>query len=182
MAEAKFFWCVKKRLLEDGCGLVIWLRTSVWAPYCQCLISRPGRFTPWDPPLTPNTTWRGSDAVEKRKYVFRNVQRNGGDSWKFSADTVLRAKFEEVHLLRGCCGWLKWTRSAVQNVASLLAGRLGETGGKGPTGCGEVARVGCLFASNFSVTRSVAYRKVERRLYQTWRRGCISDSLQAYRF
>jgi hypothetical protein len=45
----------------------------------------------------------------------------------------------------------------------------------GPTGCGEVARGGCLFAWNFSVTISRS-----RGLGQT--RGCryISDSFLAY--
>jgi hypothetical protein len=32
------------------------------------------------------------------------------------------------------------------------------------TGCGKVARVGCLPAWNFSVTRSTALTEVERRL------------------
>ena len=33
----------------------------------------------------------------------------------------------------------------------------------GPTGCGEVARGGCLCALNFSVTRCCVPRQVERR-------------------
>ena len=33
----------------------------------------------------------------------------------------------------------------------------------GPTGCGEVARGGCLCAWNFSVTRYCVPRQVERR-------------------
>ena len=32
----------------------------------------------------------------------------------------------------------------------------------GPTGCGEVARGGCLFAWNFSVTRSTVLTEAER--------------------
>jgi len=34
----------------------------------------------------------------------------------------------------------------------------------GPTGCGEVVRIGCLSAWNFSATRSTALREVERRI------------------
>jgi len=30
----------------------------------------------------------------------------------------------------------------------------------GPTGCGEVVRIGCLSAWNFSVTRSTADRRI----------------------
>ena len=33
----------------------------------------------------------------------------------------------------------------------------------GPTGCGEVARGGCSFAFNFSVTRSRVLTEAERR-------------------
>jgi hypothetical protein len=33
----------------------------------------------------------------------------------------------------------------------------------GPAGCGEVARGGCLFVWNFSVTRSTVLTEVERR-------------------
>jgi hypothetical protein len=44
----------------------------------------------------------------------------------------------------------------------------------GPTGCGEMARGGCLFAWNFSVTRSAVPTEAER--------GClyVSDSLLTY--
>jgi len=75
---------------------------------------------------------------------------------------MLRAKFEEVHLFRGCCGWLLWTHSAVQNVASFLAGgELGEAGGRAywVWWSGE----GWVLVSYFSVTRSAAYSEVERR-------------------
>ena len=33
----------------------------------------------------------------------------------------------------------------------------------GPTGCGEVARGGCSFAWNLSVTRSTVFKEAERR-------------------
>ena len=33
----------------------------------------------------------------------------------------------------------------------------------GPTECGEVARGGCIYVSNFSVTRSAALRKPQTR-------------------
>ena len=50
----------------------------------------------------------------------------------------------------------------------------------GPSGYGEMARGGCLFAWNFSVTRSaVPTGGVEKPLDQTCR--YISDSLPAYR-
>jgi hypothetical protein len=44
----------------------------------------------------------------------------------------------------------------------------------GPTGCGKMARGGCLLAWNFSVTRSTV-------LKLSMRMSCFSDSLLAYR-
>ena len=50
----------------------------------------------------------------------------------------------------------------------------------GSIGCGEVARGGCLFARNFSVTSSFVLTVVERRARPNDAR-CVSDSLRAYR-
>jgi hypothetical protein len=51
------------------------------------------------------------------------------------------------------------------------------------TGCCEMARGGCLFAWNFSVTRSAVLMEVESKaLDQTWCCHCTSDSLLAYHF
>jgi hypothetical protein len=51
-----------------------------------------------------------------------------------------------------------------------------------PTGCGEVARCGCLFAWNFSVTRSAVLTEMESKaLDETWC-CCTSDLLLAYYF
>jgi len=44
----------------------------------------------------------------------------------------------------------------------------------GSTGCGEMARAGCSFAWNFSVTRSTVLTEAERGC------RCVSDSLLAY--
>lgn len=50
-----------------------------------------------------------------------------------------------------------------------------------PTGCGEVARGGCLFAWNFSVTRSFVLSGWRSEgLGHTWRCRCISDQFLAY--
>jgi hypothetical protein len=44
----------------------------------------------------------------------------------------------------------------------------------GPTGCGEIARGGCSFAWNFSVTRSTVLTEAERGC------RCVNDSLLAH--
>jgi hypothetical protein len=51
-----------------------------------------------------------------------------------------------------------------QDCAMLGFGRWKEFGelADGPTGCGEVARGGCLFARSFIVTRSTVLTKAER--------------------
>jgi len=51
----------------------------------------------------------------------------------------------------------------------------------GSTGCGELARGGCLCAWNFSVTRSFVLFVGGGWTRQTWRCRCVSDSLLVYR-
>ena len=46
----------------------------------------------------------------------------------------------------------------------------------GSTGCGEMARGGCSFAWNFSVTRTTVFTEAER-----WTRTSTGDSLLPYR-
>jgi hypothetical protein len=60
----------------------------------------------------------------------------------------------------------------VEDLAELL---------DGPTGCGEVAKGGCLCAWNFSVTWSAVLTVADRRTRPSTNLSPINDSLLAYR-
>ena len=56
-------------------------------------------------------------------------------------------------------GGYHFIRSAMHGFGPVVLAELAD----GPTGCGEVARGGCIFACNFSVKRTTVLTEAERR-------------------
>lgn len=123
--------------------------------------------------------------------------------WQRQEETV-QSICTEVHVITACnpqgsyqhtvtipsCCWRQVPQKHLPVYAVLystlfhfwLVGELVELADRG-TGCGEMARGGCLFAWNFSVIRSALLMETESKaLDQTWDCRFTSDSLLAYHF
>ena len=84
------------------------------------------------------------------------VEQSSLDYFSFPLSNTVPSSFITLLLLRVLCQALQYSAwfCLLEDLAELA---------DEPTGFGEVARGGCLFAWNFSVTRSTVLTEAERR-------------------